>query len=169
MTKTHYVGMLVDDASGVMARISGLFARRGFNISTITVGKTRLPGISKMVFSIKGDEGVLEQIVKQVNKLVSVIKITEIRHDDSIVVELGLIKVSISNDKMKDDIIKYADVYKAKIVDITPKAAILQILGDPQKIDAFIELVKRFGIKEISRTGVTGMSRGHKVMGDKTK
>ncbi|MCF7861378.1 acetolactate synthase small subunit [Candidatus Woesearchaeota archaeon] len=166
-TQRHILGILVEDQPGVMARVSGLFARRGFNINTITVGSTRDAGISKMIFSINGDDKLLEQVVKQVNKLVSVIKISELKPSDSIIKEIALIKISIPSENAKFDIIKCSEIYKAKISDLTHKSAILQLHGEPEKIDAFIHLVKRYGIKEVSRTGVTAMSRGICVLNNK--
>ncbi len=162
MKNKKIIGMLVEDRPGVLTRIAGMFSRRGFNIDTIAVGKTSKPGISKMIFTVIGDERTLEQVEKQVNKLIDVIKVSELHPDDSIMTELCLIKVSISNEKVKDDLLKYANVYKVKVVDITPKSIIFQIVGDTKKVNSFIELVKKYGIKEISRTGTTAMVRGHK-------
>lgn len=164
MAKTHIIGMVVDDQPGVMARISGLFSRRGFNISTITVGKTNVAGASRMVFAIEGEENSLEQIVKQVNKLVSVIKIAELRPNDSVIRELCLIKVNIRNESDKNDIFNLANVFKAKIVDITKNSAVMEISGTPEKIDSFVDNIKSHGIKEISRTGATAISRGAKAL-----
>ena len=160
MKHSHIIGMLVEDQPGVMAKISGMFARRGFNIDTISVGKTSTPNVSKMVFTVIGDDRVIEQVTKQVNKLIDVLKVVEFLPDKSIITELCLVKVSISNEKAKDELLKYAQVYNIKAVDITPKSLIFRIVGEPQKIDSFIELVKKYGIKEISRTGVTAMARG---------
>jgi len=167
MDKTHIIGMLVEDHAGVMTKIAGLFARRGYNIKTITVGNTHTPGISKIIISVKGDDKILEQIEKQCNKLIDVIKVSDLGKDDSIITEAGLIKVSIKNSKEKDDIIKYVDVYKNKIVDLTSKMVIIQVNGGPDKIDNFIELMKPFGIKEVARTGITAISRGNNGNGDK--
>ena len=167
MRRRHTIGMLVEDQPGVMTRVAGLFARRGYNIDTITVGKTTKLGISKMIITVLGDDDILEQIEKQCNKLIDVIKVSELGKDDSIITELCLIKVALPNDKAKNDIIKYSEIYKTKIVDITPKSAILQIIGDTKKIDSFIELMKKYGIREVSRTGITAITRGPKVIGDK--
>lgn len=169
MKHKHIIGMLVADEPGVLTKISGMFSRRGFNIDTITVGKTSKENVSKMIFTLIGDDKVVEQVIKQVNKLVDVIKVSELDVDESIIIELCLIKVSIKDEKAKNDLLKYADVYKVKIDDITPKSVIFRIVGDTQKINSFIELVRRFGIKEISRTGVTAMARGFKAMDEKKK
>ncbi|HZX45589.1 MAG TPA: acetolactate synthase small subunit [Candidatus Nanoarchaeia archaeon] len=158
--QSHVISMLVEDQPGVLTRIAGMFARRGFNIDTITVGKTSKPGVSKMVITVIGDETVLEQVEKQVNKLIDTIKVTEMPPDKSVIRELCLIKVAIPNKKAKEEILRYTKIYKTKIMDITSKSVTVELIGLPDKIDAFIELMKEFGIKEISRTGVTAVSRG---------
>lgn len=158
--KKHIISMLVEDQPGVLTRISGMFARRGFNIDTITVGKTTKQGISKMVIAVIGDENTMEQVEKQVNKLIDVVKIMEMPEDKSVIRELCLIKVSIVNKNQKDEVMKYTEIYKTKIVDITPKFVSMELIGTPAKIDAFIDLMKQFGIKELSRTGATAISRG---------
>ncbi|MEA2037166.1 MAG: acetolactate synthase small subunit [Nanoarchaeota archaeon] len=162
MTKErkHIITMLVEDQPGVLTRIAGMFARRGFNIDTITVGKTTKEGISKMVIAAIGDDATLEQVEKQMNKLIDVVKVIEMPEDKSVMRELCLVKVAIPNKKAKEDILRYTKIYKTKIVDITQKAITAELIGVPAKIDAFIDLMKQFGIKEISRTGVTAVSRG---------
>lgn len=157
--RRHVIAMLVEDQPGVLTRIAGMFARRGFNIDTITVGKTTKKGISKMVVTVVGDDSTLEQIEKQVNKLIDTIKVIEMPDERSVIRELCLVKVNISDKKAKEDILRYTKIYKTKIVDITTKSLIAEIIGDPAKIDSFIDLMKQFGVKEISRTGVTAISR----------
>jgi len=158
--KKHTIAMLVEDQPGVLTRIAGMFARRGFNIDTITVGKTTKPGVSKMVITVIGDDATLEQVEKQVNKLIDTIKVIEMPEDSSVIRELCLIKVALPNKKAKEEILRYTKIYKTKIVDITQKSVTAELIGEPAKIDAFIDLMKQFGIKEISRTGVTAISRG---------
>ncbi len=155
----HTIGMLVYDEPGVMAKICGMFARRGFNIDTITVGKTQAEKMSKIVISVIGDDREIEQIEKQLNKMVDVIKVSELPAESSVIRELCLLKVLAPDKKAHDEIVKYADVYRNKIVDITAKTITVEIIGDPLKINTFIELVKPFGIKDVSRTGVTGIAR----------
>lgn len=158
MEKKHIISMLVEDQPGVLTRIAGMFARRGFNIDTITVGKTNHPGISKIVITVLGDDSVLEQVEKQINKLIDVTKVSE--QGSGIIRELCLIKVKTADKKVKDALFNYAKVYKAKFVDVNHKSMTLEIIGVPEKIDSFIEMVKEFGIVDISRTGVTAMQRG---------
>ena len=155
----HTIAMTVNDEPGVMAKISGMFARRGFNIDTITVGKTQKEGISKIVVTVLRDDKMIEQVEKQLNKMIDIIKVVELLAETSVIRELCLVKISVPDQKKHDEIIKYANVYKNKIVDITPKAITVEIVGEPQKIDTFLDLVKPFGIKDISRTGVTGINR----------
>jgi acetolactate synthase I/III small subunit len=159
MKHKHIISMIVEDSPGVLTKITGLFMRRNFNIDTITVGKTLKPGISKVIISIIGEDNILEQVEKQCNKLIDVIKVQELHRDTSLIRETCLIKVSVRNDKVKSDLIKYTEIYNAKIVDIIPKQAILEICDDPGKVESFIELVKQYGIKELSRSGITGISK----------
>ena len=155
----HVIAMLVEDQPGVLTRIAGMFSRRGFNIDTITVGKTTKKGISKMVITVIGDDATLEQVEKQINKLIDTIKVIEMPSDKSIIKELCLLKIALPNKKAKEEILRYTKIYKTKIVDITQKDVTALLVGDPDKIDSFIELMKPFGVKEISRTGVTAVSR----------
>ena len=156
----HVVAMLVEDHPGVLTRIAGMFARRGFNIDTITVGKTTKKDVSKMVITLMGDEKDLEQLIKQINKLIDTIKVMEMPAQESVIRELCLIKIAIPNTKAKEEILRYTKIFKTKIVDINQKSITAEILGTPDKIDSFIELMLPFGIREISRTGVTAISRG---------
>jgi acetolactate synthase-1/3 small subunit len=156
--RKHTISMLVEDQPGVLTRISGMFARRGFNIDTITVGKTNSPGISKLVITALADDDTIEQVEKQINKLVDVIKVTDL--GGGIVRELCLIKVKTPDKKTKDALFEYSKVYKAKFVDVNHKSMTLELIGVPEKIDSFIEMVKSYGIVDISRTGVTAISRG---------
>src|SRR3989338_5560343 len=139
--KRHVIAMLVEDQPGVLTRIAGMFARRGFNIDTITVGKTTKKGVSKMVFTIIGDDRNLEQVEKQVNKLIDTIKVIELHENKSVVRELCLIKVTVPNKKAKEEILRYAKIFKTKIVDITPDSVSAEIVGTPDKIQSFIDLM----------------------------
>jgi acetolactate synthase-1/3 small subunit len=156
----HVISMLVEDQPGVLTRIAGMFARRGFNIDTITVGKTMKKGISKMVITLEGDDRTVEQLEKQMNKLIDTIKVTELPEKTSVIRELCLVKVAIPNKKAKDDILRYTKIYKTKIVDINTKSVTAQLVGTPDKIESFLDLMAQYGIKEVSRTGVTAIARG---------
>lgn len=162
MAEKHLLTALVENKPGVMQRISGMFSRRGFNIENISVGPTENPAYSRITLAVKGDERVLEQVVKQMNKLVPVIKVRELNEKDAVVRELALVKISVSNQNARNEITHYVEVFRGRIVDVSPDSLIVEITGDPEKIDAFISLVMPYGIKEVARTGITAMHRGAK-------
>ena len=139
--------------------MAGLFTRRDFNIDSITVGESEVNGLARMVITVKADEKILEQVTKQLNKLVDVVKIKDISKN-AVKRELCLIKVNIPNEKYRAEIMQYANIFRAKIVDVTEETLIIEITGDMEKINAFISLLKGYGIKKISRTGLTAMARG---------
>ena len=155
--KKHILGLMVEDNPGVMERITGLFFRRGFNIDTIIVGKTAKPNISHIIISLSADDATVEQLEKQVNKLIEVIKVTDLG-TNSVIREHCLIKVS-SNKKNRQDILNFAEMHKAKILEANHTCIIAEVVGAPEKIDMFVELMTPFGIKEMSRTGVNALQR----------
>jgi len=157
--KRHIIGILVEDQPGVMAKLSGLFSRRGFNIDTIIVGKTAKPGISHIVISLVADDRTIEQVEKQVNKLIDVIKIIDLNPKHAVVREHCLVKVS-SSAESRQDIQNFAELHKAKVLDVNHKSIIVEIVGSSEKVDAFIELMKNYGIKEFSRSGANALQRG---------
>ncbi|MBN2250906.1 MAG: acetolactate synthase small subunit [Candidatus Altiarchaeota archaeon] len=158
--REHIFTALVEHKPGVLQRVASMFTRRRFNIESITVGPTENAGIARMTVLTVGDDKTLEQIEKQMNKLVSIIKVTDIAKDKSICRELCLVKLHTPDEKSKSQIMQYADVFRARVVDVSGDSITVEVTGDPQKIDAFIDLTKVFGIKEIARTGVTAMQRG---------
>lgn len=160
MKREYIVCLLVKDEPGVMNRITGLIARRNFNIDTIAVGKTEKAGISKIILTISATQRILEQLKKQLGKLVDVVKVIEIPQENAIVRELCLVKVAVKNQNARKEITSYAKMFRANIVDVTPKSLIIQLAGKPKKIEAFLDLIKKFGIKEISRSGKDAMIRG---------
>ena len=155
----HVISTLVEDRPGVLQKVAGLFNRRGFNIDSITVGESEVEGLSRMVISVHADKNGLEQVTKQLNKLVDVIKIKDITKN-AVKRELCLVKVNIPNEKARAEIMQYSNIFRAKIVDVTEETLIIELTGDKEKIDAFISLLKGYGIKRISRTGLTAMARG---------
>ena len=157
--KYHVISTLVEDKPGVLQKVAGLFNRRGFNIDSITVGNSEVEGLSRMVITVHADERGLEQVTKQLNKLVDVIKIKDITKN-AVKRELCLIKVNVPNEKARAEIMQYTNIFRAKIVDVTEETLIIELTGDREKIDAFISLLKGYGIKRISRTGLTAMARG---------
>ena len=169
MTKTHLLSALVENKPGVMQRISGMFSRRGFNIDNISVGPDKDPNYSRVTITVKGDDRVLEQVVKQLNKLISVIKVRDLNEKDSISRELALVKVNTSKADARTEIAQYVDVFRGSIVDVSQDSMIVEITGDSEKIDAFVNLMQPYGIKELARTGVTAMHRGSRSITDSVK
>ena len=157
--KYHVISTLVENKPGVLQKAAGLFTRRDFNIDSITVGESEVDGLARMVITVKADEKILEQVIKQLNKLVDVIKIKDISKN-AVKRELCLVKVNIPNEKARAEIMQYANIFRAKIVDVTEETLIIEITGDMEKTNAFISLLKGYGIKKISRTGLTAMARG---------
>ncbi|WP_458402857.1 acetolactate synthase small subunit [Methanobrevibacter sp.] len=155
----HVVSTLVENKPGVLQKVAGLLNRRGINIDGITVGESEVEGLSRMVITVHADEKGLEQVIKQLNKLVDVIKIKDITKN-AVKRELCLIKVNIPNTKARAEIIQYVNIFRANIVDVSEETLLIEITGDKDKVNAFISLVEGFGIKKISRTGLTAMSRG---------
>jgi acetolactate synthase I/III small subunit len=158
--KFHVLSALVDHKPGVMQRVASLFARRKFNIDSITVGVTDNKDIARMTIVTKGDEKILEQIIKQMNKIVNVIRVTDLDRDTCVRRELCIVKVNTPDEKHKSQVIQYASVFRANIVDVSPKSTSVEITGDNMKINAFLSMVRGLGIKEIARTGITAIQRG---------
>ncbi|WP_219836213.1 acetolactate synthase small subunit [Paenibacillus sp. R14(2021)] len=157
--KRHTISVLVNNHAGVLQRVAGLFGRRGFNIDSITVGQSEEPGLSRMVIVTTGDDKMLEQVQKQLNKLIDVIQIVELSAYPLVDRELALIKVSaVSN--VKPVILSMVEPFRASIVDIAVDSLIVQIVGDSDKIHSMIELLRPYGILELTRTGLTAMARG---------
>ena len=157
--KYHVISTLVENKPGVLQKVAGLFTRRDFNIDSITVGESEVDGLARMVITVKADDKILEQVTKQLNKLVDVIKIKDISKN-AVKRELCLVKVNIPNEKARAEIMQYVNIFRANIVDVTEETLIIEITGDMEKINAFISLLKGYGIKRISRTGLTAMARG---------
>ncbi|WP_195572048.1 acetolactate synthase small subunit [Paenibacillus sp. 1001270B_150601_E10] len=156
---THTIAVIVNDQPGVLQRVSGLFGRRGFNIESITVGASEEEGLSRMVIVTTGDDHMLEQIEKQLYKIIDVIKVINLSSQAMVDRELALIKVK-AEPKERPEVLGVVETFRASIVDIGPTTLMVQVVGDSQKIEAMIELLKPYGIREISRTGVTAMIRG---------
>ena len=151
--------LLVDNTSGVLSRISGLFSRRGYNIESITAGLTADPRFTRITIVASGDDEILDQIEKQVAKLVDVRDIIELRPEISVYRELALIKVRADRSQ-RQGVIAVADIFRAKIIDVAPDSLIIELTGDQDKIDAFIDLLDGYEILELARTGIAGLGRG---------
>ncbi len=155
----HTVVALLEDEPGALNRVVSLFRARGFNISSMTVGPTETPHLSRLTLVVDADESILEQITKQLYKVVEVLKVSDLSEDKVVVRELALIKVSC-NSQTRAEIMQMADIYRAKIVDVALDSVIVECTGEEDKIDSLISLLRRFGIKEICRTGRVAMLRG---------
>lgn len=153
------LSILVDNTSGVLSRIAGLFSRRGYNIDSLSVGVTQDPRYSRMTVAVTGEELTLEQIEKQVAKLEDVREIQELKDNDAVCRELVLVKV-MANEKERQAIISIADIFRAKVVDVALDSLMIELTGNQNKLDAFIKLLDGFVIKELVRTGLTGLTRG---------
>lgn len=159
MEKDYTVSVLVENNAGVLSRVSGLFSRRGYNIKSLSVGETLDPRYSRMTIMVSGDEYILEQIQKQLAKLVEVVKIVHIPPEESVYRELMMIKVR-AGIGTRTSILELCNVFHAKICDLSPTTATVEITGAPGKNNAFLELLEDFGIMEVVRTGIAGIQRG---------
>ena len=157
--KTKVLSLLVDNTSGVLSRVSGMFSRRGYNIDSLSVGVTQNPKYSRMTVAVSGDDKILTQIKSQLNKLEDVVQIIELKDGESVCRELVLVKVKATSEE-RQQIISVANVYRANIVDVSPDSIIVEITGNNNKVQAFINLLDGFEIEELVRTGLTGLTRG---------
>ncbi len=153
------LSLLVDNTSGVLSRVAGLFSRRGYNIDSLSVGETANPKYSRMTIVATGDEQTLDQIAKQLEKLIDVVDIKVLEEDSSVDRELMLIKIRVDA-KERQDIITMTDVFRGNVVDIGNDSLIVELTGQPSKLDAFMNLLEGKEILELARTGLTGLSRG---------
>ena len=154
----HTISVLVENKFGVLSRISGLFSGRGYNIESLSVGETIDPQISVMTIVTTGDDWIIEQITKQLNKLIDVIKVTDLTELDHVEREMVLVKISPRQEN-KAEVLRIAEIFRGRIVDSSPSTYTVEITGDEKKIEAFIELMKPMGIKEFVRTGKVAIAR----------
>jgi acetolactate synthase I/III small subunit len=157
----HTIGVLVENRPGVLSRVAGLFSGRGFNIECLTVAVTNEPGQSRMTLVTKGDQQVLEQIIKQLNKLINVIKVIDFRETEFVNREMALIKVK-AEQQTRAEILRIVDIFRAKIVDVSPHFYTIEVTGDDGKIAAILELLGQLGVTEVARTGKVAMARAKK-------
>jgi acetolactate synthase I/III small subunit len=154
----HTLSVLVEDRPGALARISTMFARRGFNIDSLAVGPTERPGVSCITLRVDCSQHSLEQIEKQIHKLVNVLRVTELSPGDAVERELLLLRVSAAPER-RAELITTADAFRGRVVDLGPDAILFELVGTPEELDAFQELARPHGIQELVRTGRVGMSR----------
>ena len=158
----HILAVLVENKPGVLVRVAGLFARRGFNIESLAVGKTRVPAISRMTIEVEADDKTLEQVIKQLNKLINVIKISNLTREPSVNRELVMIKVQ-ADAKNRSEIQQIVETFRAKIVDVSLDTLIIEVTGNEEKLEAIQLLLSHYGILEIVRTGKIALLRGSKT------
>jgi len=154
----HTISVLVENKFGVLTRVAGLFSGRGFNIDTLNVAPTQDPSASRMTIVTRGDDATLDQIVKQLKKLVNSIEVRDFREDEYIDRELVLIKVGV-NSRTRSEVMQVTDIFRAKIVDVQPKSLSIELTGDEGKIGKFLELMQPFGVLDLTRTGRVAMPR----------
>lgn len=159
----HTLSVLVENHPGVLVRVAGLFSRRGFNIESLAVGITDNPKISRMTIVVEGDDHTLEQVTKQLNKLINVLKVSDISQDESVNRELVLIKINAEPSR-RSEIMQIVETFRAKIIDFSKQSVIIEITGDDNKVNALLELLKEFGIKEVARTGKVSLIRGGRTL-----
>ncbi|HEY7709042.1 MAG TPA: acetolactate synthase small subunit [Candidatus Entotheonella sp.] len=162
--RRHTFAVLVENKFGVLGRITGLFSARGFNIESLSVAETEDPTVSRITLVTEGNNLILEQVNKQLNRLIDVIKVTDLSEEAHVDRELVLIKVHAEAEQMRSEVLRLADIFRAKVVDVTPKTYVLEVTGDEGKIRAAINLLKPLGIKEVVRTGKIAIARGQRVL-----
>ncbi len=159
----HTISILVENEFGVLARVAGLFSGRGFNIKSLTVAETLDPSISRITLETVGDDQVVEQIMKQLNKLICVIKVCDFQDTAHVEREMALIKVT-ADERTRGEVLNIVNIFRAKVIDVDPRSYIIEVTGDEEKIGALLNLLKPLGIKEIVRTGKVAMQRGAQVL-----
>ncbi|MFC0337901.1 acetolactate synthase, small subunit [Kushneria avicenniae] len=159
----HIISMLLENEPGALSRVVGLFSQRNFNIETLNVAPTDDPTLSRLTVTTHGDERIIEQITKHLNRLIDVVKLVDLTEGAHIERELMLVKVKAQG-SARDEVKRTADIFRAQIVDVTPSVYTVQITGDANKMDAFLQAVTPLGVLEVARTGVSGIARGDKVL-----
>ncbi|WP_291438806.1 acetolactate synthase small subunit [Desulfovibrio sp.] len=162
MTKTHVLSVLVENEPGVLSRVAGLFSGRGFNIHSLNVAPALEEGVSHMTITTEGDSLILEQIMKQLHKIVSVIKVVDFADIAAVEREMMLVKVQ-ADGPMRGEILRTVEIFRCKVVDVSPNEMTIEATGNQDKLDAIINLLQRFGIKELARTGSVAMRRSKKA------
>ena len=163
-TTTHTLSVLVEDKPGVLARVASLFSRRGYNIQSLAVGATEQKDMSRMTIVVSVDESPLEQITKQLNKLINVIKIVEQDEDNNVSRELALVKVR-ADATTRGQVIEAVNLFRAKVVDVSTESLTIEATGTPAKLEAFLRVLEPYGIRELAQSGVVSLSRGPRGIG----
>ncbi len=164
----HTISLLVENRPGVLSRVAGLFSGRGFNIESLSVAETTDPDISRMTILTTGNDQILEQITKQLNKLINVIKVTDYKSNEYVGRELALIKVAV-NDETRSEVLSIIEIFRGKVVDVSSESYTVEITGDENKMQAILDLFRPMGIKDLARTGCAALTRGSKAKTTKAK
>ncbi len=162
--REHTLSILVENRAGVLSRVSGLFSRRGFNIDSLAVGPCEEPDTSRITIVVCGDDALIEQIQKQLNKLIDVIKVSDITDHEHVSREIALIKVNAESGSLRAEVMQIATTFRAKIIDVGTKTVILEVTGNTDKIDALEKLLRQYGVREFVRTGRIAIMRGSKTI-----
>jgi acetolactate synthase I/III small subunit len=160
--RKHTISVLVENKFGVLSRVAGLFSARGYNIESLSVGETLDESVSRMTIVVRGDEFVIEQVTKQLHKLIDVIKVSDLTDDSHVERELVLVRVN-GEPQHRAEILRTADIFRAKVIDVTPTSFTLEATGDQGKLEAFLELLRPMGVQEVVRTGKVAIARGPKT------
>jgi len=164
----HIISVLVENEFGVLARVAGLFSGRGFNIESLCVAETLDPTVSAMTIATRGSEAILEQILKQLNKLINVIKVVDFQDVEHVTREMVLVKIN-ATERNREEVLRMTEIFRGRVIDVSAKTYTVEITGTEDKIKAFLTLVKPLGIKELVRTGAVAMIRGEKMIQVKEK
>ena len=159
----HIISMLLENESGALSRVAGLFSARGYNIESLTVAPTEDPTLSRLTLVTRGSDDIIEQITKQLNKLIDVVKLSDLTEGPHIEREMLLIKVNAEGE-MREEVKRLVDIFRGRVIDVTPSTYIIELTGTGQKLDSFIEAARPAGIVEVVRSGVSGIARGEKSL-----
>ena len=158
-TNRHTITALVEDKPGVLNRVASMFRRRGFNISSLAVGNSEIPNLSRMTFVVEGDSRTVEQVTKHLHKLIDVIKVSDISEDNAVARELALIRVH-TDTHTRSEVMQIVDLFRAHVIDVAADSLIVEVVGDEEKVDALQNLMEPYGVMEVMRTGIVAMTRG---------
>ncbi|MBX3116661.1 MAG: acetolactate synthase small subunit [Microbacteriaceae bacterium] len=162
----HVLSLLVEDRPGLLTRVAGLFARRSFNIESLAVGKSEIAGLSRITIVVDVEQGPLEQVTKQLNKLVNVIKVVELDQNQTVEREHMLIKVKVDN-TTRGQVLEATNLFRARVVDVAPDAVVIEVTGDSNKTEALLRVLEPYGVKEIAQSGLLAIGRGSKSITDR--
>ena len=159
VTSKHTITALVEDKPGVLNRVTSMFRRRGFNIASLAVGRSEIPGLSRMTFVVEGDDKVVDQVTKHLHKLIDVIKVSDILQENAVTRELALVRVK-ANVQSRSEIMQIVSIFRANIVDVASDSIIVEVSGNEEKVNSLHQLLKSFGVVEVMRTGTIALNRG---------